>query len=837
MNAIFKPLLLHSFRNQSIWLLVIALSVAICATTAVKFSNGQVREAVTLQAASMLAADLVLTDHQPIAEKFTQTARQQQLDTSKVTAFGSMARTQNQFVMVTVKAVEQNYPLRGTLRTEPNLQRGIHRGEVWLSSRARDLLQVKLGDTVYIADAALKFTALIRQDSNQETGFSGFSPTVIISQQDVTQTNAIQTGSRIEYRLLMRGTPQHIQAYQHWFKQLTHQNTEHGQAPNHASQSNTTANQDDEADNAESNLRLRDAKHGNSRLLKPLENLDLFLQLSNLLTLLLCGVAIALSSRRYVQHSQDQIALLRCLGASFRQIACAMGLLLLVVMCISAVFGSVAGTALGMLLLKLMLQFMPSVEIQVQWLQLLLQPLPVAFLTSACVLLGFIVPNIVQLLRIPPLRVLRPDLQLNSSRMLAVLLGLLSLVVLSLVLTQNLSLTMAVLSSILIIAMVFFGLIVGLLKLLKGLNNNASAYIRQPAQMAIQMTVLALGLSLISVLVVLRTDVMQRWQQQLPQDTPNQFVYGLPPMDKPSFDQKLQQFQWSHTPLYPNVRGRLVAKNGQAFSVEQVRQNNSLRRELNLTQSSQYPQDNTIVAGEAELKHAGEVSVEAKTAGSLGIQLGDELTFQLPEGELKAKVRNLRTVTWESFSPNFFFIFAPKTLDENAGSYLGSFYVPAKDKSKLLQLIQAHSNTVFIDVSAILDQVKHLMDVMIKVISVLATLVALSGFCVLLACLNLLMDERRQEVALLRAFGSSKQKIKQMFGIEFAFVGFVAGIIACIFAEAMSAIASLKLDMALQLHGPLWLVLPIFMAVLCGLIGRYRFRQLYNIAPLSSLRE
>lgn len=88
------------------------------------------------------------------------------------------------------------------------------------------------------------------------------------------------------------------------------------------------------------------------------------------------------------------------------------------------------------------------------------------------------------------------------------------------------------------------------------------------------------------------------------------------------------------------------------------------------------------------MKQPGEVSVEANTAQELGIKLGDKLSFSLPEGILEAKVVNLRTVEWESFSPNFFFIFAPNTMDANAGSYLGSFYVPETDKDKLVNLVQ-----------------------------------------------------------------------------------------------------------------------------------------------------
>jgi len=484
-----------------------------------------------------------------------------------------------------------------------------------------------------------------------------------------------------------------------------------------------------------------------------------------------------------------------------------------------------------------MLQLIPHLQIEFSALEMLLGPLPIAMLTSAVVLLGFIVPSLWQLLNTPPIRVIRQQEKSVQSMLWMLLMGTASLVLFSVVLTENIVLTAWVIGAIIILCTVLYMLIWGCLKLIKSLKWSISAYIRAPYQTAFQITALALGLSLITVLAVLRTDLLERWQQQLPQGTPNQFVYGLPPFDMPLLKAQLEQRGWHSTPLYPNIRGRLVAKNDQPFSQSLLKSNNSLRRELNLTQTAEYPSDNKIVQGTAALKQAGDVSVEVKTAEELGIKIGDRLTFSLPEGLVQAKVVNLRSVEWESFSPNFFFIFAPKTMDENAGSYLGSFYVPEQDKKQLVSVIQQFSNTVFIDVSLILNEVKRLVNVLVQIITILALLVSVSGVLVLVACLNLLMDERKREVALLRSFGSSKQKLKQMMSVEIGFIGFMAGVVSCLFAEVISAIASYKMNLTIQAHGEIWLILPILMTLMCALIGRYRLSYLCDIPPLQSLRE
>ena len=823
MNRLFRPLLTQSFKSTGVYLLLIALILAISATTALKFSNEQIQNAVALQAAEMLAGDLVLSDNVPIEQRWKDQANTLGLQQSEVTMFASMAHTTDQFVMVNVKAIDASFPLRGALRVIPDASQ-IQSGDVWLSQRAMDLLKVKIGDALNIADGRFKVTAKIDHDSNQELGFSGFSPTVIISKQDVAKTNAIQTGSRIEYRLLMAGSAKNIQQFEQHFKQIQHPEAK-----------NKLAN--DQVLDEQSSLRLRNASEGNTRLMKPIANLDTFLQLANILTILLCGIAIALTSQRYVQQNQDHIALMRCIGASKQQILWAYLALLATVFAIAMFIGSVFGIGLGFALLQLMLQLIPHLDVQFSASAMLFGPLPIAMLTSAVVLLGFVLPSLWQLLNTPPIRVIRQQEKSVKSMLWMLLAGTASLVLFSAVLTENLVLTAWVMGAIIGLCLILYFVVWALLKFIRSLKSGISAYVRTPYQTAFQITALALGLSLITVLAVLRTDLLERWQQQLPAGTPNQFVYGLPPFDMPEFKQQLEAHQWKGTPLYPNIRGHLVAKNDQPFSAQLVQQNNSLRRELNLTQSTTYPSDNKIISGTATFSQSGEVSVEAKTATELGIKIGDRLTFSLPEGLLQAKVVNLRSVEWESFSPNFFFIFSPHSMDENAGSYLGSFYVPDAEKLKLIELIQQFSNTVFIDVSLILDEIKRIVSLLVQIVTILAVLVALSGILVLVACLNLLMDERKREVALLRSFGSSKQKLKRMLSMEIGFIGLIAGVVSCLFAEVISAIASYKMDLIIQPHWEIWLILPVLMTVVCALIGRYRLSYLSDIPPLQSLRE
>lgn len=820
--ALLSSLARQSLSSSATYLLLLALTLAISATTALKFSHSQIREAIHLQAAAMQAADLVLTDQVPIEAKWSQLATQLQLAQSKVTMFTAMAYRDQQFVMVNVKAIEGNFPLRGVLALQPQQQQ-IASGEVWLSPRAAELLKVKVGEQVKIVDATFKVSAIIQRDSNQELGFSAFSPTVMISQQDLAQTQAVQQGSRIESRLLLAGSATQLDQFQQQFKK---------QRPKRL------AELEDNADpSTASELRLRTADQANIRLVKPIDQLNSYLQLANILTLLLCGIAIALSCQRYLQQNQDDIALLRCMGASRLQVMTTYLCLLSFIVLIAIVLGSGLGMLFAYSLLQLLQQLIPQIQFSLTWMGIWTGPIPMAILTSASLLLGFVLPSLWQLVNTAPIKVLRP-MGIPLKRLVWTgLSGGLSLLLFSLIMSEQRQLGIVVLLAAVALCVVVFLLMWALLSSIKATKRGLAAYIGVPVQSAIQITALSLGLGLIAVLLVLRQDMSSGWQQQLPAKTPNQFVYGLPPFEMERFKQDLAEQQWQATALYPNIRARLVKKNDQVFSAELVAKNNALRRELNLTQSKAYPRDNVIVQGEPTLKQAGDVSVEVKLATELGIKVGDRLSFSMPEGMVNARVVNLRQVEWQSFSPNFFFIFAEQSLDENAGSYLGSFYVPAVDQHKLVRLIEQFPSAVIIDMSLILNEVKQLIEVLLQVLSVLAILVAIAGVLVLLACINLLLDQRKKEIALLRSFGGSRAQLKRMLTLEFALLGAISGVIACICAEIIAALLAQQMNMAMQGHALIWLLLPLGMACISGLIGRYRLGYLCDLAPLKSLRE
>lgn len=832
--SLLAPLLRQSSASGALLLILIALSLAISATTALRFSHQQIQYSLAQQSAQLLAADLVISSSRPIDRRWEDLAHDEGLKTSKSLMFNSMAMANNEFILVNVKAIEDNFPLRGSLQIvadsksiDSDLKSSaqlsetqLHPGEIWLSPILFDLLKVQTGDEVQIADATFTVSGLIQKDSNQETGFAGFSPTVIIRADEVERTKAIQLGSRQNYRLLISGEARQLECFLRQHEETLTSFEAGGSA----------------ADLDIGALRLLKSSEGISQLVEPMHHLHTFMQLANLLTLLLCGIAIALSAHRYVAQNQDHVAMLRCLGASRAQLLRAFIALLAVVALIATLIGMLLGLVFGYGLLNVVSLLLPQIELQFSLWDIIGGPLPVAALTCTLMLAGFLMPAIWQLSSMPPTNVLRPSEQAIISWRLLVSTAIVSLFVFSLNISSDIFLGTSVLLGIFAITLVFYLLICTVLIFTKKSLTSAQQWLRQPTKTGLQITALALGLSLFTVLFLLRGDLLNEWQEQLPEGTPNHFVFGLPPYELEGFEQLLKTQQWSAEPLYSFIRGRLVAKNGEAFSKDIIERSNTLRRELNLTQSDVFPDNNRFIAGQPAFSGANQLSVEVDNARELELELGDILSFELPDGTINAQVVSFREVKWESFSPNFFFVFSPGTMVQDSASYLGSFYVPPEQKNQLSELIRTYPTTVFIDVDAVLMEVIEIVQMIAQVISYLAVLVMVAGLLVLLASLNLLMDERRTEVALLRVIGLSQKRIQRYLTLEMALIGAAAGLFAILFAEIIAAIASHYLNLNWQWHALYWLLLPLSMALLCGSIGRYRLRRLWLQAPLQSLR-
>ena len=422
-----------------------------------------------------------------------------------------------------------------------------------------------------------------------------------------------------------------------------------------------------------------------------------------------------------------------------------------------------------------------------------------------------------------PLRVLRQDVVANVWPLKLYIPLVCAVVVILLAwLMGGSPLLWAVLAGAVVLALLCGVLGWGLLWMLKRLTLKAlplrlavNRLLRQPWSTLSQLAAFSLSFMLLALLLVLRGDLLDRWQQQLPPESPNYFLINIAPEQVAAVKTFLAGHHVTATEFYPIVRARLTQINGQAA---ENNKDEALNRELNLTWRSERPDHNPLVAGSWPPK-AGEVSIEEGLAQRLGVKPGDSVTFTGDTQDFSAKVSSVRKVDWESLRPNFFFIFPPGALDGQPQSWLTSFRWD-NGNTLLTQLNREFPTVSLLDIGAILRQVGQVLTQVSRALEVMVVLVTACGILLLLAQVQVGMRQRYQELVVWRTLGAGKSLLRTTLWAEFALLGVVSGVVAAIGAEVALAMLQTKVfDFPWTPDWRLWVMLPLCGALLLSLCG------------------
>ncbi|HET8731432.1 MAG TPA: ABC transporter permease [Moraxellaceae bacterium] len=750
---------LRDLREGELTLLMLALILAVAAMTSLRFFTNGVELRMRHEAARLLAADLVVRSSRPLPTAFFNVARESRLDNVQTLEFSSVLLHGNTFQLASVKAVGTGYPLRGEMRIRTDGQEFTARqeprpGEAWLDRRLLALLDLHIGDTVTLGDLALRVTAELTQEPGQGA-FSGIAPRALINLSDVPATGVVQPGSRLTYQLLLRGSPSQLDAYARRMKPRLG-----------------------------TGMRLLDAREGRPEIGTPLLRSQSYFSLATIVAVVLAGLAIVTASRRFAERRYDEQALLRCLGASRHEALRRFISEIFWLWLIAVILGALLGLATAELLSAVLAGLLP-VEAP---LYSVLRPLLTAVLTASLTLLGFALPAFISLGSITPLRVLRRELPALTWSGTAVTSGaLVAIMVLLTVETGEAQLAFIVIAGGGLGAVALWWLLARLLQALRRhmTASGIASLVRAPRESSLQILGLALGLTALLLVVSLRGELLSAWKGKIPRDAPNQFALNIAADERTAFSAFLagHGIAVPSTP-YSIVRGRLVAINGKKIREADTarpssRHDESLERELNLTSRAQLPEGNTLMQGKWWPDNAGtqaagvpvSVSVEEKLATRLDLHVGDNLRFSLAEGNIDAVVTSMRKVDWDSFRPNFYFIFPPGTLDRFPASYLTSFHVSALQRDVLPALVKAFPTVILIDVAATMSEVQRLLDQIARAIELVLSFVLAAALLVISGQVVAGLDARRFEAALLRVTGISQRALMWRLSAEFLFTG------------------------------------------------------------------
>ena len=555
-----------------------------------------------------------------------------------------------------------------------------------------------------------------------------------------------------------------------------------------------------------------------------------------------------MAARRYVNRHLDTMALLKTLGAT-RAFTFALSVLQLLVL---AFLAAAAGAALGFLAQEWLLRTIRGLLTLTQLPPASLTPLAIGFVTAIAVLAGFALPPLLQLSRVPALRVLRRDVGPPQPLVLLAFgpaIAVVLLLIYWVLPERRMFLYFTAGLAAFVVALTLAGLaLVALAGRLRGRVGVAWRFgvanlSRRRAESVVQLVAFGTGIMVLLLLSILRGDLNGDWQRTLPPNLPNYFFVNIPSQSRDEFVQALQAQGARTTRLLPMMRGRLTAINGHA--VEETHhahrdEENFATREQNLTWTTELGADNRIIAGRwwtAADQGKPLVSLASEFQEALGVKLGDRLSFDIAGEAREVTVASIRKVKWDSFKPNFFIVFAPGLLDGTAGTYLTSAYFTPGSARSLAQLAHRFTSVSIFDIDELLTQVRSVLDKAALAVQSVFVFTLFAGLTVLLAAVQSSRDERRYESAMLRTLGASRGTVVQGVLSEFITLGSLSGLLAAMGASIAAYFLTthwLELRYAFEILP--WVEGVLGGALLVGAGGWLATRSVVNQPPLTTLR-
>lgn len=796
-------MLRRDFRAGELRLLGLALVIAVASLSSVSFFSDRLSRALAREAHQLLGGDLLLLADHAWDESYRAEAQRLGLRVIGSASFPSMTAANGASHLADIKAVEPGYPLRGSLRIAPALNRPDAetqetpaRGEVWLDERLAAALEAKVGDVVQLGNARLAVSAVLTLEPDRGVNFFNIAPRLLMQAADLPATQLIQVGSRVTYRLHLAGEAKAVAAYQKW-----------------AERQLGRGERIESLDNARPEVR------------NALDRAEKFLRLAALLAAVLAAVAVGLGARRFMQRHLDGCAVMRCLGARESQLLRIFLGEFLLFGAIASALGCLAGFgaqyALERLLANLLTAALPAPS-----------PLPLVhgFALGLALLAGFALPQLMRLRNVPTVRVLRrewadaePLAWTGYAFGAAVLAGLMLWMAADLKLgvwvLGLFSLAVALYAGVARLALAAAGRLRGAAG--AGWRYGIASLARRLGTSLIQAVALGLGMTALLLLTLARDDLLASWKRSMPPDAPNRFVINIQPEQREPVRALFAAKGLDRPTLLPMIRGRLVAVNGRpvvAADYAEERAQRLVEREFNLSWMAELPEGNSLTAGRwfaAQDAGTPQFSVEQGLADTLKLKLHDVLTYEIAGRRLEAEITSLRKLDWDSMRVNFFVVTPPGVLEPFPTSYITSFHLPQEKAGFVGELVAAHPNLTVIDVASILRQLQSVMDQLARAVQFVFAFSLVAGLAVLFAALESTHDEREYEIAVLRTLGARNRQLRAALAAEFAALGAIAGVVAGVGSAAISWLLG---RFVFQIpYEPAWLVLPA--GVIMGVLG------------------
>ncbi|MDR7150581.1 putative ABC transport system permease protein [Hydrogenophaga palleronii] len=825
--------LVRDWRAGELRLLVLAVTLAVAALTAVGFFADRLQNGLSRDARALIGGDVVLSSDNAPSPGFKEKAGELGLQTVQTLGFPTMGRAPDEqggsARLVALKAVGQGYPLRGEVRVsrspdavdEPTSEIPAP-GTAWVDAALLVQLNLQMGQPLLLGDASFTIARVIVIEPDRGAGFMSFAPRVMINDADLAATGLVQPASRLNYRLAVAGADAPVAEFARWAEAEVNKPGVRG-------------------------IRMESLEGGRPEMQQTLERAEKFLNLVALLAALLCAVAVAIAARGFAQRHLDDCAMLRVLGLSQGTMARAYTLEFALVGLGASTVGVAVGYAVHhvfvVLLAGLVEASLPAPSIA---------PVVLGLGMGLTLMMAFGLPPVLQLAQVPPLRVIRRDVgQLKPATLGVLGLGIAGFAALLLAASRDLLLGAIAVGGFAAAVLLFAAVSYLAVRLLRASVNEATApralvmatrqLSARPAYAVVQISALSVGLLALVLLVLLRTDLIASWRNATPPDAPNRFVINVQPEQGDAFQQTLRDAGVERYDWYPMIRGRLITINGKPVRPENFTDDRSQRlveREFNLSNTATLPPHNPVVQGRWTDNEADALSVESGLAEQLGLKLGDRLGFNIAGQVTEGRITSLREVDWGSMRVNFFVIFPQTVVPDVPVSYISAFKAPEGNPQFDNTLVRDYPNITNVDMSQTIAQVQRVLGQVISAIEFLFAFTLAAGLVVLLSAITATRGEREREFAILRAVGASSALLRQVQRIELLGVGLLAGFLASVVAVVVGwALARYAFEFAWTASPLVPVAGSLTGAVLALMAGWWGLRSVLRTPVVETLRK
>lgn len=831
----------RELRNGELWVIAFALMLAVFSVVSLTGITESIRQALLQRSSSFNAADLVLRSGTGFAEPVFASAAASGLSSARQLQFNTMLFAGDNMQLVNVKAVSASYPLRGQLQLVDDkgaVSSTISQGQIYLEPRLLQLLNTQVGQLLEIGATRLRVGGTILNEPDAPLNLFGGQPRLLMHLDDVAATGAIAPGSRLSYRSLFAGTQAQLDSFKAAVTPLLGLNDRWQQLDRQ------------------------------SAVGAAVDRAEQFMLLAGLLGIVLASAAAAVGASRYSQRHQMSVAVIKALGvtsAMARRIYFSHLVLL-------TGFASLAGTVAALVchqgVLWFLSRWMPDFEPLFS-----ARPLWMGLATALLCALLFSARPLWRLTAVPAIAVLRAQQPAWRPDWWQLATGALAVLLLMYLFSRDWWLSFALFGACAALGMLLMAIAAVLVKLARPMAAGQSSALRLALanlrrrlwQNSFQLMTFSLALFLTLVLFFLRTELLAQWQQQVPADAPNHFLVNITEAEKPAIAEALAAQQIKVGQFYPMISGRVLAVNQQALTEPEANSGNSSQsaeasnqagnstpaannnqprrqgfgRELNLSWMAQLPPGNEVTAGSwFSADSSAEVSVEQEQAERLQLNIGDQISFAIGGERFEARVSSFRKVDWNSLQPNFFMILSPDLMQRFPAVYLTAFYLPDSGQAAFTELVRQYPTVSVISVAVILAQVNEIIDQVSLALTFILILVFAAALLVLTAQTQASVEQRQQELAILRTLGANSVFLRKAVLYEFAALGLLAGVFATVLTEVLLAIVQVRLfDLPFKLHTSLWALGPVLGVVLLTILSVLLLGRILKPAPALVIRR